>query len=688
MQVEKYYFPFRDPSTGEISGYKVKTVGRKDQMYVIGDCHSIFGLYKFRNGGKRIVLTEGEEDKLAVDQANKSYYGEYYPCVSVGSASGVEKMLMRERETLLKFEEIIVWFDNDEPGKAAAARAARTLGYNKVKLVESDVKDACDKLRATGNSKEGAQKFMRLIWDAKPTSPASVIGSENTWDRFQEYLDMEFVPWAPFLGELNNKTFGRALGTISMFVAGCHRPDTEILMHDGSLKQVRFIRAGEFVAGEYGQPQEVLNVASGVDSMYRIRYATGEELVVNSKHIISLVYCMPDSKYKGIKQGDVVNVTVEDYLTWNKTKKHAFKQYLGPGVAGSEKKLPINPWLLGIWLGDGSEDCAALTNTDPEVWERVQKLCGENNWTLANSSKAITKRINGGLQSILRSEKLLGNKHIPEVYFQASTEQRLELLAGLLDSDGYLDHNSTTFEITQSRKHLLDQVARLCRGLGLRTRVTAKWSKQWSKYYYKLSISGETQTIPVVIKRKKARKSLSNRNFRHVGFSVEAIGKGPYCGLSLSGSHLYQTAIGVVTHNTGVGKSSFLREDAYHLWRTTDAKIGMCFLEEDIGETVSAILSIHMNKRVGLPSTKTTKEELRVAWEEVMGGGRFMLIDHQGAVSDNSLVDKLEYLILSGCQFIYLDHITIAVSDIDISDTNKAIDKLMSDLLKLLKQLS
>jgi twinkle protein len=148
-------------------------------------------------------------------------------------------------------------------------------------------------------------------------------------------------------------------------------------------------------------------------------------------------------------------------------------------------------------------------------------------------------------------------------------------------------------------------------------------------------------------------------------------------------------ALGTITMfvaGTGVGKSSWLREDAYHLWKTTNAKIGMCFLEEDVGETVSAILSIHTNRRLGLPNSGVTAEQRRAAWEEVMGDDRFMIVDHQGSVSDGSLVDKIEFLVLSGCQYIYLDHITIAVSDSQETDVNRAIDRLMSDLLKLVKR--
>ena len=145
-------------------------------------------------------------------------------------------------------------------------------------------------------------------------------------------------------------------------------------------------------------------------------------------------------------------------------------------------------------------------------------------------------------------------------------------------------------------------------------------------------------------------------------------------------------SITMLTSGTGMGKSSFLKEDQYHLLNTTDSKIGICSLEESLSEAVGGIMSLHANKRIGLPDVEISDEEERKLWEETMGEDRFMFLDHQGSVSDDSLTDKIEYMALCGCKFIYLDHITIAVSESDGDDINKATDKLMSDLLKICKR--
>jgi twinkle protein len=145
-------------------------------------------------------------------------------------------------------------------------------------------------------------------------------------------------------------------------------------------------------------------------------------------------------------------------------------------------------------------------------------------------------------------------------------------------------------------------------------------------------------------------------------------------------------SITVLCSGTGMGKSSFLKEDQYHLLKTTEDKIGICSLEESISETVAGLLAIHMNKRIQLPDVEVTEEEEKKAWEETMGTGRVMFLDHQGSMADDSLIEKMEFMALSGCKYIYLDHITIAVSDTGDNDINHATDRLMSDLLKLAKR--
>ncbi len=145
--------------------------------------------------------------------------------------------------------------------------------------------------------------------------------------------------------------------------------------------------------------------------------------------------------------------------------------------------------------------------------------------------------------------------------------------------------------------------------------------------------------------------------------------------------------ITLFTAGTGSGKSQFLKEDMYSMLETIeDMKIGVVSLEESTRDTLMGMQSLKLNKRLHLPDVVITDEEREssLIWLEKDIGERLIMLDHQGSSADDDLLGKIRYLIAIGCEYIYIDHITIAVSDSD--NANKAIDDFMSDLLKLCKR--
>jgi twinkle protein len=145
--------------------------------------------------------------------------------------------------------------------------------------------------------------------------------------------------------------------------------------------------------------------------------------------------------------------------------------------------------------------------------------------------------------------------------------------------------------------------------------------------------------------------------------------------------------ITLFTAGTGSGKSQFLKEDMYHMLETVeDMKIGVVSLEESTRDTLMGMQALKLNKRLHLPDVVVTDEEREssLVWLERDIGEKLVMLDHQGSSADDDLLGKIRYLIAIGCEYIYIDHITIAVSDSD--NANKAIDDFMSDLLKLCKR--
>src|SRR6266498_670753 len=137
-----------------------------------------------------------------------------------------------------------------------------------------------------------------------------------------------------------------------------------------------------------------------------------------------------------------------------------------------ESILPIDPWLLGFWLGDGSKNCGMVTISDEDIHLLSGFALGKPNRKPGASCVTVTVR---GLHTKLRELGLLysykkrdwsGFKHIPEKYLWSSENQRLALLRGLMDSDGYADRNKNTVEFCSIDEGLADSVLQLSRSLG------------------------------------------------------------------------------------------------------------------------------------------------------------------------------------------------------------------------------
>jgi twinkle protein len=138
--------------------------------------------------------------------------------------------------------------------------------------------------------------------------------------------------------------------------------------------------------------------------------------------------------------------------------------------------------------------------------------------------------------------------------------------------------------------------------------------------------------------------------------------------------------ITLFTSGTGSGKSTMIKEIIMELKHTTEDNIGVISLEESIGDSAQKFIQMFTGE-------EPDEEEERRAFDKVFGDGRIIMLDHNGSVSDSSLIDQIENLCLLGCKYLVLDHITIAVSEgADGKTGNEAIDSVMSGLLKIVKK--
>ncbi len=318
---------------------------------------------------------------------------------------------------------------------------------------------------------------------------------------------------------------------------GCHAPGTVVLMANGSSRYVEDVRVGEQLLGDDGTPRNVLELYHGREQMYRVEMRDGTYYDVNESHILALKAGRTKSGYK---KGELVDMSVRDYLALNKTTKATLSGYK-VGVELTSMPVGIPPYILGLWLGGGWQDRPAFTSVDTPIQGIITEYA-ENigcHVTLEADKKSLYIGSTGGAgdnQFInwLKEYDLLDNKHIPAWYLLNSREVRLELLAGLLDSDGWLDpRGKSAFEITQKRQGLAEDIVWLAQSVGCHATLTPV-EKSWvwdgvkkTGRYYRVGITRYAWNIPTVLKRKQAVKSDAPRELTFP-FEIKKLSVGEY----------------------------------------------------------------------------------------------------------------------------------------------------------------
>jgi replicative DNA helicase len=349
---------------------------------------------------------------------------------------------------------------------------------------------------------------------------------------------------------LNDRTSGFGKGDLIIIAARpamgkCLSKGTKVLMYSGELKRVEDIEVGEQLMGDDSTPRNVLSLARGREEMYWVRQNKGVDYRVNKSHILSLKRSHNDEKHK---HEDILNIKVSDYIIKSDIFKSNYKGYK-VGVSFREKKVEIEPYFLGMWLGNGTGRIdLQLTSHYPE------NKCAIHSITEGYTGVEFDKDIS--LQKRLRDMNLLDNKHIPKNYLINSRKNRLELLAGLLDSDGYYDDKNYVMEITQKSKLLAKQIKFLADSLGFRCSLKSKIARIKSIGYkcevYRVRIVGHLDTIPTKILRKQARALISKRKHLHTDIKVEYDKVDNYYGFEIDGNRLFLLEDMTVTHNTSL----------------------------------------------------------------------------------------------------------------------------------------
>lgn len=396
--------------------------------------------------------------------------------------------------------------------------------------------------------------------------------------------------------------------------SGCFAKGTPVMMYDGSYKAVEDVAIGDILMGDDSTPRNVLRLFRGRQNMYNVKPKLDghNEYTVNEDHIMLFevnphinvrwvntryhwIATWFDAHSGQIKKQSftpvsdsdedieqarlnaeefaetldnstyIVEMKMKDYVALSINKKKYYNCYT-TGIDFPEKDVDLDPYLLGLWLGDGTTKGNSITNIDTEIIDYLEAAAEAYDCTLSKYEDLYTFAKTGGLynpiRQLLRQYNLWGNKHIPDDYKMNSREVRMKVLAGLIDTDGYYDKIGNHYEIIQKSERLANDIIYLARSLGLYASV--KPCRKGCVYkgqmrmgtYYRCYINGlGLEEMPVLLPRKMYLGSDTSRMFHTFPPQVTFLGEGNYYGFMLDGNHRFIGAGFNVLRNSGKSHS-------------------------------------------------------------------------------------------------------------------------------------
>lgn len=283
---------------------------------------------------------------------------------------------------------------------------------------------------------------------------------------------------------------------------------------------------------------------------------------------------------KTIPDDNTIDISIQDYIKLSKTAQLRLAGIRGDCVQWPHREVYFDPYLLGLWFGDGFKAGRGLAcdeSTDPETLDYLQQWCEKNDGLLNKTGhcahyiasrsnvERCTTRHQNPLKKKLEAYDLVNNKHIPEDYLVNDRDTRLKVLAGIIDSDGTVNRDGTKVSIAQGMMHqrLAEDITFLVRSLGFfcsksvhKTTWTYKGEKKHGQCY-KMRITGDLEDIPTRLPRKKCANGKKHSAKTTGKITVREIKDADYVGVSVDGNRRFLINDFTVTHNCNVFSSRF-----------------------------------------------------------------------------------------------------------------------------------
>lgn len=369
---------------------------------------------------------------------------------------------------------------------------------------------------------------------------------------YQKYVFMR--TWnTPFVVWTMSRSAGKALAL-----------DTPIPTPDG-YKTMGKLKVGDYVLDENGEPTKITYTSDTFtnNKCYKMTFSDGEEIVADANHLWNFV--TRRNVTRTVKTEDMV----KDYKRLRNKKNIYDYKYRVPRaqpIKYEVKELPIDPYLLGYWLGDGHSSCTRITCDYEDIEEIIGYIEDKGYETRLFHNKDGAPHFNVGMTPKGQDNKLLKelqklnlikNKHIPYMYIYSSIEQRQELLRGIMDADGSIDRLGRV-EFSQKKYHLINEISKILLSLGIDNNVREKPVNINGEtvIYYRINFVIDKTNNIFKLKRKRSRvkESLSRKQYKYV-WEIEEVKSVPTKCISVENpSELYLCGDRfTVTHNTTLG---------------------------------------------------------------------------------------------------------------------------------------
>ncbi len=260
---------------------------------------------------------------------------------------------------------------------------------------------------------------------------------------------------------------------------------------------------GDYVFSPSGEPVMVVGLSGKTPSNYLIKIRNGESIRCHGSH----EWGVWDRNLKRY----VIKETKDMVRTCLKVNRSRYIIPRKNALKFDKKYFPVDPYYLGLWLGDGHSHYPSVTHSKEDTVCVDSVPYDKSNIVTHPNTGVITTYFGyNGLLNHLRELNLLKNKHIPRKYFLGSVNQRLELLAGLIDSDGSLDKKQNRYRFINTNYKLIKDVEELVYSLGLIPRINKYKKHSHGKIKAKKDVYAVCFVSDIIIPTRLSRKRLQN----------------------------------------------------------------------------------------------------------------------------------------------------------------------------------